>query len=274
MPMDEDRGFNLAWWEERVAVHAGSQIYDLAAYADPTHLSRVARYDLPHLGDLAGVDLVHLQCHIGTETVSFARCGARVTGVDFSPAAVEVARQLAGDAGVDAEFVESELYDAPAALAGRTFDLAYTSVGALCWLPDIVGWAQVVAALLRPGGRLFVRDAHPMLMAVADDRDDDLLVLTHPYFEPAVPNTWYDTTTYADPDARFDHADTREWNHALSELVTAVLGSGLEVTALREHTDCEWQALPSMVVGDDGRWRLPDRADRLPLMFTLEARRP
>ena len=92
------------------------------------------RFDLPRLGDIDGLDVVHLQCHLGTDTLSLARLGARVTGVDLSPASLEVARDLAARAGTSIEFVESDVYTAPAVL-GRRFDLVYTGIGALCWLP-------------------------------------------------------------------------------------------------------------------------------------------
>jgi SAM-dependent methyltransferase len=228
-------------------------------------------YDQPWLGDLTGCDAVHVQCHIGTDTVSLARLGARVTGVDFSAGALAVARELARDCGVDARFVESELYGVPNVL-GADFDLVYTGVGALNWLPDIAGWARVVAGLLRPGGRLYLRDAHPMLMTLDHERTDDLLVVGEPYFE-AEPFYSYYEETYTDggPIGSPGHY---EWNHGVGEIVQAVIDAGLAVTALREHKECEWQALSQLVVGDDGKFRLAEGPERLPLMFTLEARRP
>ncbi len=212
---------------------------------------------------------MHLQCHIGTDTVSLARLGARVTGVDFSPGALGVAHQLAGACGVEARFVESDLYDVPSAL-GRDFDLVYTGVGALCWLPDIAGWARVVAGLLRPGGRLYVRDEHPMLCTLFDAGAGDLLQVALPYFEGG-PLRWFQEQTYTDGPA-VGSPELYQWNHGLGEIVQAVIDAGLTVTALREHRECEWQALPRMVEGADGQFRLPDPRDDVPLMFTLDAR--
>ena len=261
---------NLRNWESRVAIHAASNTYDLAGLAaDPNAFSRVAAFDIAALGDLRGIDAVHLQCHIGTDTVSLARAGARMTGADFSPQALSVARDLAQACGLDVRFLESELYAVPDVL-GRDFDLVYTGVGALCWLPDIAGWARVVAGLLRPGGRLYLRDAHPILNAIDDTSGDDVLRVTLPYFE-GVPQRWVADVTYTDG-PRLESPETYEWNHGLGEVVQAVLDAGLTVTGLREHRECEWQALPQMVRGADGRYRLPADPDRLPLMFTLEAR--
>src|SRR5690606_23334592 len=132
------------------------------------------------------------QCHIGHDTVSLARLGARMTGLDFSAPALAEARRLAGLAGVEADFVEAELYDALTVLEPGSFDLVFTGVGALGWLPDIRGWARIVAALLRPGGRLFLREGHPMLWTLDETRDDDLLVVEYPYFESGGPTRFED----------------------------------------------------------------------------------
>lgn len=250
-------------------VHAGSRDYDLAGLAsDPERLSPVVTFDRPWLGDLTGLDVVHLQCHIGADTISLARIGGRVTGVDFSPSALAVARDLAKAAGVDAQLVESELYAVPKVL-GPEFDLVYTGVGALNWLPDIAGWARVVAGLLRPGGRLYVRDAHPMLMTLHDGIDDDVLRVTLPYFEGHA-QRWVNEVTYTDGPP-IASPEQYEWNHGLGETVQAVIDAGLRVTALREHTELEWKGLRHLVEGPDGKFRLAEMPERLPLMFTLEA---
>jgi len=233
-------------------------------------LSPVVAYDEPWLGDLTGLDVVHLQCHIGTDTISLARLGGRVTGVDFSPSALAVARDLAAAAGVEARFVESELYATPDVLA-EPFDVVYTGVCALIWLPHIEGWARVVASLLREGGRLYVRDGHPMLHTLYDGVDDEVLRVTLPYFGGHALR-WESDATYTDGPP-IASPEQYEWNHGLGEVVQAVIDAGLRVTALREHTECEWQALKHLVKGPDGKFRLAEMPERLPLMFTLEARK-
>src|SRR6478672_2154446 len=186
--MDEYVATNLANWNSRVPHHELG--YGLDAYrSDPTHLSGVVRFDVPRLGDVAGLDAVHLQCHIGTDTLSLGRLGARMTGLDFSAPALEQGRRLAAAVGLEVEFVESDLYGAPAALGRERFDLVYTGIGALCWLPDIRRWAEVVAALLRPGGRLFIREGHPMLWTL-DEKRTDVLAVEYPYFETPEPIVW------------------------------------------------------------------------------------
>lgn len=146
---------NRANWNERAGLHAASPDYEAETFvATPEHLSAVVRFDLPRLGDIAGLRAVHLQCHIGTDTLSLARLGAHMSGLDFSPASLQQARRLAARCGTAIDYVESSVYDAATALPRASFDLVYTGIGALNWLPRIDDWARNVAALLKPGGRL------------------------------------------------------------------------------------------------------------------------
>ena len=266
---------NLANWEDRTPIHVGSQDYGIEdLVADPRALSRVVSFDAPRLGDLTGLRVLHLQCHIGTDTLSLARLGATVTGVDFSPSAIAGCRDLFERAGMTGRFVEAEVDAAPAALAGEQFHLLYTSVGVLNWLPSVAQWARVVAALLAPGGRLFLRESHPVLRAIDDVRTDGGLLLRHPYFETAAPVQTDEESTYVEGSGEIQHTRTYEWNHGLGETVTAVLDAGLRLDALVEHCEVEYQALPQMLRNEAGRYYLPEHGDRLPLMFTLEASAP
>lgn len=272
--MDEHTLINLANWESRVPIHAASDAYGLRRYLDdPDHLSGVVAFDAPHLGDLTGRRVVHVQCHIGTDTLSLARLGGEVTGVDFSPSALEVARNLAARAGPSVRYVESTVDAIPQALP-ETFDLVYTGVGALNWLPAVARWAQIVAGLLAPGGRLYLREGHPVLGSLDDERDDDLLVMAYPYFETVEPNEWVTDVSYTGDETKVDSPVAREWAHGLGETAQAVLDAGLTLTRLEEHTELEWQFLPWMVPTESGRWALPHGRERLPMMYTLEAVKP
>ena len=266
---------NKALWDERADVHAASPDYSLSRFADdPQHISHVVRFDLPRLGDISGQRAVHLQCHIGTDTISLARLGARVTGLDFSAPALAQARALAASAGVEVDFVESDLYCAPDVLPHHAFDLVFTGIGALCWLPDIRRWAEVVATLLAPGGRLFIREGHPMLWALDDERSDELVV-RYPYFEQAEPHVFDADGTYVETDASFQNTASHEWNHGLGEIVTALLDQGLTITGLTEHECVPWEALPGQMEElPDGEYRLREHPERLPATFTLQAVRP
>jgi SAM-dependent methyltransferase len=213
---------------------------------------------------------VHLQCHIGTDTISLSRLGARMTGLDFSPASVAEARRLAARLGDPTAFVESDVYAAADVLEAGAYDLVFTGIGALCWLPSVDRWAAVVARLLKPGGRLFIREGHPVLWSLDDAADQ--LVVRYPYFETADPLVWTEGGTYVATDTVFTQNVTHEWNHGLGEIVTALLAHGLRLTMLVEHDSVPWEALPGrMVLGDDHEWRLPEGRERVPLSYTLQA---
>jgi SAM-dependent methyltransferase len=264
---------NRANWDERAPAHAASSYYAFERYVeDPSYLSDVVRFDLPRLGDINGLRGVHLQCHIGTDTLSLARLGAQMTGLDLSPASLAQARELSRRAGPQIEFVEAELYDAVSVLRAGAFDLVFTGIGALCWLPSISRWAQVVADLLVAGGRLFIREGHPVLWSLGYERPDRLLVLEYPYFEREQPQVWDEPGTYVETDAEFKHTLTHEWNHGLGEIVTALLDAGMQLTMLVEHDSVPWEPLPGQMVKDEhGEWRLAEGTDRAPLSYTLQA---
>ena len=264
---------NRANWDERAPAHAASPDYGVDRFAaDPGFLSDVVRFDLPRLGDISGLDGVHLQCHIGTDTVSLSRLGARMRGLDFSPPAVAEARRVAQLAGADVEFVEGDVDDAVRLLGTASCDLVYTGVGALCWLPSMRRWAGIVADLLRPGGRLFIREGHPMLWALDSSREDGALVVDYPYFERDEPEVWEEPGTYVATEQEFRHNVTHTWNHGLGETVTALFDAGLRLTMLEEHDTVPWNPLSSGFeqIGG-GEWRLAERPWRLACTYTLQA---
>ena len=272
MSTDDFRAANLANWEDRVPIHLAGDIYKIDAIADePDTISQVVQYDRQAVGDVAGKSLLHAQCHIGTDTLSWAKLGARVTGIDFSPRALGAARRMAARMRVDATFVEAELYNSPQLLS-ETYDIVYTGVGALCWLNDVDRWARVMAHFTAPGGRFYVRDGHPMLSSLDDERTDGKLVVAHDYFETAQPLRWEEATTYGG-EGKVEHTVTYEWNHGLGEIVTALIRAGFRIDQVGEHRTIEWQALPHMVAVDD-RWALPEhQRDTVPLAFSVLATR-
>jgi SAM-dependent methyltransferase len=271
--VDRYVGVNRASWDERAPAHAASPDYAVKRFIeDPAFLSGVVRFDLPRLGDIRGVRGVHLQCHIGTDTISLARLGACMTGVDLSPSSLEQARLLSERAGPHVDFVEAELYEAVAVLGSEVFDFVFTGVGSLCWLPSVGRWAEIVAGLLVPGGRLFLREGHPMLWSLEDQRPDGLLVVDHPYFEREEPMVFDDPGTYVETESTFAHNLTHEWNHGLGEIVTALLDARMDLTMLVEHDSVPWEALPGQMTQVElGEWRLTDRPWRLPHSYTLQA---
>ena len=273
--MDDYRELNKASWDERAPAHATSPDYAVDRFVtDPEFLSDVVRFDLPRLGAISGLRGVHLQCHIGTDTISLARLGARMSGLDFSPAAIDQAQALAARTGTEVDFHEADVYEAVDLLGAASYDLVFTGIGALCWLPSVDRWARTVAGLLKPGGRLFIREGHPMLWALDDVRRDGVLSVGYPYFETAEPQVWTEGGTYVETEAEFVHNVTHEWNHGLGEIVTALMDAGLDLTGLLEHDSVPWEALPGLMTKDGaGEWRLTERPERLAASYTLQARR-
>ncbi|QEA29565.1 class I SAM-dependent methyltransferase [Microbacterium sp. CBA3102] len=264
---------NQANWEDRVPVH--EEAYGLDTFDDPAHLSDVVRDDLVAMksflpsGSLSGLDLCHLQCHIGTDTVSLARAGATVTGVDFSPSALRAAAQLAARLGIDATWVETDVLDARAAVDG-VFDVVYTSIGTITWLSDLDRWAAQIVALLRPGGMFFIRDGHPALYALDENAAE--LTTRYSYFATGHAQQWDDDSTYAG-DGRLAHTRTYEWPHPLSEILGALLRAGLRLIHFDEGRTLPWRFSDRMVEVPGG-YAWPDaERDKLPCTYTIIARR-
>ena len=264
---------NNVLWDEWTRIHETSSFYDLDGFKRGG--VRIRPYELEELGPVDGLDLLHLQCHFGIDTLSFARLGARVTGADFSGAAVALARRVADEIGFPgARFVQSNVYDLPGVLDG-TFDIVYTSGGVLGWLPDVGRWAQVVAHFVKPGGRFYIAEIHPIAQAFENEGvGPGELRLTYPYWEHDAPLTFPVEGTYADPTAQVAATFEHGWDHGLGEIVTALIDAGLQIRSLREYPFCEWR-LDFLEERPDGTWRLPGELDgRLPLFFSILAVKP
>ncbi len=257
---------NRANWDARVPVHLrGYGLDHLRAGGQ-----RLADFEYAAV-PVAGRDVLHLQCHIGTDTVCMARHGARAVGLDLSGESVAAARALAGECGVDVEYVQSDVYGAVAALGGRCFDVVYTGKGALCWLPDLHRWAEVVAQLLRPGGLLHLVEFHPLMLAAADVQPAGGLLLDGDYLATG-PTRWDEPVSYAGEGTLTDATVHYEWAHGLDEVLDAVLSAGLRLTSFVEHDVTCWGRWPGLVDLGDGWSRWPAGAPRLPLMYSVLGR--
>jgi SAM-dependent methyltransferase len=256
---------NRASWNDLARLHATSDFYDLPARVDGRDTLRP--WEPEELGPVGGLDLVHLQCHIGTDTLAWARRGARTVGVDFAADALAVAVKLGQDCGLPMEWVLVDVYSADHVLDGRTFDVVYTGFGALGWLPDLDPWAEVVHNLLRPGGVLYVAEIHPMWVAMVEDGkticqdaiDADLV-------------SYDEDGSYADRDAHLDHTVSYERLHSTGDLLTAVLDAGLTIELYHEF-DVTGAPAPWLERRDDGLYHFPPDAFRFPLSYSLRARR-
>ncbi|MFE3547304.1 class I SAM-dependent methyltransferase [Streptomyces kronopolitis] len=263
---------NQANWDARTPVHVASDFYGLDG--SRTAEDWFAPFEWTDLGDLAGREVLHLQCHLGTETAAFAERGAaRTVGLDFSAAAVAEARRLAGEAGRSVEFVRSDVHRAVEALGGRRFDVVYTGKGALCYLPDLAAWAEVVSALLRPGGMLYLVEFHPLLDALGPTPSPERqqLRLHHDYLAGRGPLRSDTPCTYTDGPPVRGATTSYEWRHGLGEVVSAVIGAGLTLQLVRETELLPWKRFDAMVPAENGWWRLPPSEPIIPLLYALRA---
>ncbi len=264
---------NNALWDEWTRIHATSAFYDLDGFRRGG--IRIRPYEIAEVGPVEGLDLLHLQCHFGIDTLSWARLGARVTGADFSQAAIELAASIAAEIGhPEARFVRSDVYDLPAVLDGD-FDLVYTSRGVLGWLPDIRRWAEVVARFVRPGGRFYITEIHPVVQALENEGvGPGEIVVRYPYWEHAAPLSFPVSGSYADRTAEVGVQTEHGWDHGLGEIVTALIEAGLRIESLREYPFVDW-ALDFLEEADDGTWRLPASTEgEMPLFFSILATKP
>ncbi|WP_350335607.1 class I SAM-dependent methyltransferase [Coralliovum pocilloporae] len=261
---------NLKNWDNRALIHK----------KDTTGLYRIDKVmaggsclhalEADEIGDIAGKSVVHLQCHIGLDTLSLAHLGATVTGVDFSSESIKAARDFAAEAGTEARFVQSDVYNADTALGGQTFDMVYVSWGALNWLPDIDGWARVVSAVLKPGGIVYLAEAHPSFMVL--DEENGRLVAKYDWRTSVDgPLEWDEDYSYAGDGQPLTHRRCYEWNHPLSDVLAALSRHGLGLQWLHEHDTLTWKHVPMMVEVGEDQFGLPEGQPRLPLSYSLKA---
>ena len=272
--MDEALRRNRELWDAWTKIHLGSDFYDVASFRNGERPIRVADYERDEVGGVEGRTLLHLQCHFGLDTLSWARLGATVTGIDFSDEAVAAARALAAELRIPATFVQSDLYALPDVL-DQQFDIVYTSCGVLGWLPDIGGWGRVAAQFVRPGGFLYITEVHPVTQVFADEGvEPGELRLAYPYWSHDEPLRFEVKGSYADREASTAGLVEYGWDHSLGEIVTSLADAGLRLDFLHEFDFVRWP-VPFLVEGDDGRYRLPEGSKgSLPLFFSLKATKP
>jgi SAM-dependent methyltransferase len=274
--MEEDwRRANRAHWDERTALHLGPRGYDLSALRAGRGTLNAIEED--ELGPVAGKRILHLQCHFGADTLTLAQRGAaEIVGLDFSPAAIAAARNLARELGLAdrASFVEADLYRAREAIPQpHGFDLVFVTWGALTWLPDVRGWAEIVAAMLRPGGSLYLAEGHPAALILDDAAAsaDGMPGFDAPYFsdEPIVEQA---TDDYVAGEAHYANATNYVWIHPLGKLVSALIDAGMRLDWLHEHDAVTWRMFRILAEDERGLYRWPGKP-WLPLAFSLSATR-
>jgi SAM-dependent methyltransferase len=267
--MDEYRRANLELWNNWAQLHVQSNLYDVAGFkAGKNSLKSI---ELEEVGDVAGKTLLHMQCHFGKDTMSWARLGATVTGVDFSDKAIEIARELSAELDIPATFVLSDIYNLPNVLSGQ-FDVVFVSYGAISWLNDLDEWARIGASYLKPGGLFYIAEFHPFLMVFEDSKDGKNLEITYPY-RTIDPLRFETQGSYAAPDADYKGVEYG-WNHSMSDIINALIKAGLQLEFLHEfHYSVDGGMLKSLEPTGDGWHQLKNPVERaaIPLMFSIRA---
>lgn len=254
---------NRAAWNTRAPQHVDSEFYGVERFLDGELTLKWLEREL--CGSVAGLDLLHLQCHFGLDTLSWARLGARATGVDFSDEAIRQAANLARRSGLMTEFIEADVTRLPDALAAR-FDLVVSTYGALCWLPDLEAWAAQAARCLRPGGRIVVVEFHPVLDIVYNG----CISRGRDYFCGA-PRQVRSKGTYAKRDAPIEYSECL-WQHPVSEPIARLIDAGFTIGHFAEHPFCSYPIVPELDLREGDYWR-SSVGDRLPFLYSIVAKR-
>ena len=269
--MTDPIAINRRNWDERAAIHARDATGDYMLDRFRAGEDALHEIEAAELGDISGKRVLHLQCHIGRDTLCLVRRGAIATGLDFSATALEVARRLAEETGLKAEFVQGTVDEAPRLTPGP-FDLVFTTWGTICWLPDLKSWAKVIAAVLAPGGELYFADGHPSFL-VLEPHEGKLAPTFDFQTPPDKPLEFTTATTYTGDPTILTHQANREWTHSISTILGSLIDAGLTITMFHEHEVLPWQGLQCLVPASDRMWRLPEGYPRIPLSLSLRARK-
>ena len=257
---------NRDLWDKFAKINYTSETYKVQEFlGGKTSLNSI---ELEEMGDVRGKTLLHLQCHFGLDTLSWAREGAVVTGVDFSGEAIQLAKGLAEKTGIDATFIQSNIYDLPDVLDEK-FDIVFTSYGVHCWLNDLTRWGEIAAHFVKPGGTFYIAEGHPMLWVFDEETQDDFRLIRG-YFHTPAPFEFQVDGSYAD-DTKFEPQTDYEWAHSMGDVVTAIIKSGLKMEYLHEFAKSPFKIFPFWKQSDDGYWIYDNPEIQLPLVYSIKA---
>ena len=257
---------NRRWWDERAPLHAESEFYSLEKVINGEQ--RLSDYEIKEVGPVHNKELLHLQCHLGTESINWARLGAEVSGLDFSAPAISQARQLASKCGVSIDYRQGDIYEARDVFPEKKFDVVYVNIGSLHWLPYIDSWGLVVSDMLAKGGILYVNEIHPF-SSILGDREENAMMVAYDYFSRQ-PMIWNDPGSYADT-GETTHDEHVIYDRPLADIITAVINAGLTITSFQERQGQEYQQFNFQIKGEDGRWYNPPSMGTFPSTFSLRA---
>jgi SAM-dependent methyltransferase len=278
--MREELQLNRDHWDEATEIHTRGNVYGIEDFK--AGLCRLHRVEIEEVGDVRGKSLLHLQCHFGIDTLSWARRGAKVTGVDFSAQGITAAQKFSDETKIPAEFVCSDLFDLPSVLkAPASFDIVYTSYGVINWLPNLARWGEIIAHYLRPGGFFYIVEAHPISRIFPTDGDvKDDVDPRRPrfdYFHDPSGMHWPGAVDYADSKT-VHKTGTNEWQHSMADIINSLINAGLTIQWLHEFPYCAWEVVAGCELAErfsasHAYYGLPPSQPKLPLMFSIRARK-
>ncbi|MFX1409554.1 MAG: class I SAM-dependent methyltransferase [Promethearchaeota archaeon] len=258
---------NLKRWNELVDINIISDWYDLEGFLEGK--SSLLPIEIKELGDIKGKSLLHLQCHFGMDTLSWARMGAIVTGVDFSDKAIKLAKELSKELKIPAKFIQSNVYDIPR-IVQEHYDIVFTSYGVLCWLPNLVKWAKIIDYCLIPGGTFYIIEGHPFGTLIDANFSEGFRV-GFDYFTEGKPTQWEEDGTYADFNAKLKHKTNFQWDHTMGDILNALLNANLEIEFLHEFPFTFHNIHPDLKRREDGYWEFQSLKFSVPMMFSIKA---
>jgi SAM-dependent methyltransferase len=267
--MKEYINSNKKRWEELADLHFKGEYYDVENFKKGG--ISLSELEINEVGDVKGKKLLHLQCHFGKDTLSWARLGAQVTGADFSSRAIELAKQLSVEIGIEATFIQSDISALDqTSLEPASFDIVFTSNGAIYWLPELKSWAKYISHFLKPNGFFYILDSHPTGNIFDDECEDDLIV-RYPYFHQEKPLEFDEEGSYADEKAKLMNTKEYGWVHDMGSIVYSLVNAELRIDFLHEYPFVAWKMFPFLEQKEDDWWYLPRKFQKIPLTFSLKA---
>ena len=254
---------NKETWNQRTKVHIGSDFYNQKGFLNGEN--SLKEIELALLGQVEGKSILHLQCHFGQDSLSLARMGAQVTGVDFSDEAIHIANDTAKSLSLNAQFICCDIYDLPNYL-NQEFDIVYTTYGTIGWLPDMDKWSAIVSQFLKPGGEFIFVEFHPFIWMM----DNNLKEITYNYFkDEAIVEI---EGTYTD---QADHLqlETIGWNHSLAEVIQNLLNKHLELISFEEYDYSPYNVFANSIEVGPSRYKIQHFGNKIPMVYSLKMRK-
>jgi len=256
---------NRESWNELTALHIDSIFYDIDSFKKgKTSLNHI---EIDELGDIKGQKLLHLQCHFGMDTLSFARQGAEVVGVDISDTSIQKATELSNELKIPAKFVRSNIYDIESVI-NETFDIVYTSYGAINWLNDLDKWAKIISRFLKPNGIFYMVEFHPFIYTLNDNSE-----IFNSYFKSQALETVVEKSYTDKSEVSNKNLKHIEWHHSLSEVLNSLIKNGLKIEFLNEFPYQVYNCFPNLTEKGKGKWVSEKYGDKIPYMYSVKARK-